>query len=204
MSLIEEKSELRQLIKTKLAALSAEEAAERSLRAAENFISLPEYDRADIVLAFLSMGEEIRTETLIGSALAAGKLVAVPRMERSLEKGRSIVFIPLPRDYRSWPRDRFGIPEPPKSSPALAWEEFASRRTIVATPGLAFDRSGGRLGRGAGYYDRFLASARAAGPLIACGFCYSIQLVDAVPINETDAPVDIVATEDGAIICSAV
>ncbi|HWP69090.1 MAG TPA: 5-formyltetrahydrofolate cyclo-ligase [Rectinemataceae bacterium] len=204
MSLTEEKAEARKRIKALLKAMDLKEAEERSLRATDNFRALPEYVGANIILAFLSMGGEIQTESLIGTALAEGKVVAVPRMESSPEAGHFIVFVPLPRDYRSWPRDRYGIPEPPSNAQELSEEELYSASVIVATPGLAFDRRGGRLGRGKGYYDRFLSGVRAGaarlgGGVFACGFCYAAQLMDEVPRGEGDMTVDLVVTEDGCL-----
>lgn len=202
MSLTEKKTETRKRIKTLLKVMGSDEAEERSLRAADNFRTLPEYLGANIILAFLSMGGEIRTESLIDTALAEGKVVAVPRMEYSPETGHYLVFVPLPRDYHSWPRDRYGIPEPTADIGELPEEKLFSASVIVATPGLAFDRRGGRLGRGKGYYDRFLSGARAdaarlRGSVIACGFCYAAQLVNEVPMGEDDVAVDLVVTEDG-------
>jgi len=204
MSLIEEKAETRKRGKALLKAMSQEEAETRSLRAAGNLRALPEYAGAHIVLAFLSMGEEIRTESLLGSAMEEGKIVAVPRMEHSPGGEPVIVFVRLPRDFRSWPRDRYGIPVPPTEADILSEEELCSDSAIVVTPGLAFDRKGGRLGRGKGYYDRFLSGARAGaarrgGSIIACGFCYAAQIVDEVPMGENDAVVDLVVTEEGRL-----
>lgn len=202
MCSIDPKKELRKLVKATLKAMDPAEAIQRSLRAAEQFRNLPEYEAADVLLAFLSMPGEIGTEALVEAAMADGKVVAVPRMERSPEDGDYIVFIPLPRDYRSWPLDRYGIPEPPADAAALEPRELGAAKTIVATPGLAFDRMGGRLGRGKGYYDRFLSQAREdaaryGGSLLACGLCYAMQIVDEVPTGEDDQRVDIIITEDG-------
>jgi 5-formyltetrahydrofolate cyclo-ligase len=196
------KKSLRKRMKALLAGMGAEDAARLSQRAAGHFRALPGYAMADIVLAFLSMPGEIGTEALVEAAMADGKVVAVPRMERSPGEGDRIVFVPLPRDYRSWPLDRYGIPEPPAEVRALEPRELGAARVIVATPGLAFDRRGGRLGRGKGYYDRFLAGARAdaareGGSLVACGLCFALQLVDEVPTGEGDQRVDLVVTEDG-------
>jgi 5-formyltetrahydrofolate cyclo-ligase len=206
MSLTEEKAEARRRIKSLLGDMRPEEAEERSLRAADHFRVLPEYAGASIVLAFLSMKGEIRTESLVDGALAEGKIVAVPRMESSPEAGEYIVFVPLPHDYHSWPLDRYGIPEPPADLQELPEEELGSASVIVVTPGLAFDRRGYRLGRGKGYYDRFLSSAHAStarlgGSIIACGFCYATQLVDKVPTGEGDQAVDLVVTEEGLHRC---
>ncbi len=204
MTLTEQKAEVRKHIKSILGALSPEESETLSRRASELVCALPEYRSADIVLAFLSMGEEIKTSHLIAKALGDGKLVAVPRMEHSPEEGDYIVFIPLSRDYETWPRDRFGIPTPAKDAKRLTDDELETSRVFVVTPGLAFDREGGRLGRGKGYYDRFLAGVRAkaavrGGSVFACGFCFAAQLADKVPCGEADMRVDAIVTENGKI-----
>lgn len=197
-----EKAGLRKLMKATLRAISPAERGRLSRLAAESFLSLPEYARARILLAFLSMGEELSTASLVDKALAQGKLVAVPRMERSPGEGDYLVFVPLLEDYRAWPRDRFGIPEPPSEAAGLSAEELGAASVLVAVPGLAFDPAGGRLGRGKGYYDRFLAAARAGavrhgGSLFACGLCFAGQIVDQVPTDGRDQALDAVASEDG-------
>ncbi len=67
--------------------------------------------------------------------------------------------------------------------------------TVVIVPMLAFDRSGHRLGYGGGYYDRTLATLRATAPVLALGFAYAAQEVDAVPVEDTDAPLDALVTD---------
>ncbi len=84
--------------------------------------------------------------------------------------------------------------------PRPEWEPLALRggtRILVATPGLAFDRAGNRLGRGKGYYDRFLAGARGAlgRDITAIGLGFSEQLVEEVPHTERDQRLDGVVTE---------
>jgi 5-formyltetrahydrofolate cyclo-ligase len=125
-------------------------------------------------------------------------------MERSAENEPYLVFVPLQADYRDWPRDSFGIPEPPATLEALSESDLGRASVFVVTPGLAFDRSGGRLGRGRGYYDRFLSSARASAArrgasVFACGLCYAAQVLDELPRNEFDVPVDLIVTEEGLI-----
>jgi 5-formyltetrahydrofolate cyclo-ligase len=66
-------------------------------------------------------------------------------------------------------------------------------------PLLAFDGAGHRLGYGAGFYDRTLAGLRARRRVVALGFAYAAQQVDAVPRDATDARLDAVVTEDGTI-----
>ena len=75
------------------------------------------------------------------------------------------------------------------------------RPDIVVAPLLAFTREGGRLGYGGGFYDRTLAQMRQSGPVLAVGFAYGIQEVDAIPLSHVDQPLDWVVTERQAIRC---
>ncbi|EAQ04468.1 5-formyltetrahydrofolate cyclo-ligase family protein [Pseudooceanicola batsensis HTCC2597] len=70
---------------------------------------------------------------------------------------------------------------------------------IVIVPLVAFDRAGGRLGYGGGFYDRTLERLRAEGPVMALGFAYAAQETDALPIEPTDQPLDMIVTEKGVI-----
>ncbi|MBN2875824.1 MAG: 5-formyltetrahydrofolate cyclo-ligase, partial [Spirochaetales bacterium] len=148
---------------------------------------------AVLVLAFLSMPTEIDTSPLIGLCLDAGKRVAVPRID-----GPDIAFVELAGGWQDWPRDRWNIPAPPGSAPTMLVEQIAVTPTLAIVPGLAFDERGGRLGRGKGYYDRFLsavAAARArlgaaASPFHSLGYGCREQLVALVPTGRSDVPLD--------------
>lgn len=201
------KMKLRKTAKAILKSMDAESRDRLSIHAVGNFMALAEYKTAEIILAFLSMREEVQTASLIDQGLNEGKVVAVPRMGFTAEKGDFLEFIPLPADYTTWPLDRFGIPEPPKEARVLSLEELGRSRVAVAVPGLAFDLRGGRMGRGKGYYDRFLSSARAAaatcgGSLVACGLCLESQIVEEVPMGSWDQRVDFLATEAALRIIS--
>jgi 5-formyltetrahydrofolate cyclo-ligase len=188
-----EKARLRAVAKALLAATSLPERARASMRAAVAAQSAQGWQQAELVLAFLSMPTEIDTGPGIEAALAGGKRVAVPRIE-----GGEIAFVELPPEWRSWPRDRWDIPAPPESLTALSYDDIAKVPTLALVPGLAFDRAGGRLGRGKGYYDRFLAGVatargrlgRAAGSFCAVAYGYESQLVELVPMDERDTPLD--------------
>lgn len=164
-----------------------------SARAATAAQSVQGWRPSQLVLAFLSMPTEIDTGPVIEAALANGKRVAVPRIQDG-----EIAFVELPPGWRDWPRDRWNIPAPPASLVALSFEDIATVPTLALVPGLAFDRAGGRLGRGKGYYDRFLAGAAAArgrqgcaaGSFSAVAYGYESQLVELVPMDERDTPLD--------------
>jgi len=70
---------------------------------------------------------------------------------------------------------------------------------IVIVPLLAFDRSGGRLGYGGGFYDRTLQQLRNHHPILAIGFAYTAQEDSALPLVPTDQPLDLIVTEAGVI-----
>ncbi|WP_339772280.1 5-formyltetrahydrofolate cyclo-ligase [uncultured Pseudosulfitobacter sp.] len=70
---------------------------------------------------------------------------------------------------------------------------------IVIVPLVAFDRRGGRLGYGGGFYDRTLQGLRARGPVLAVGFAFAAQEAEALPLEETDQPLDMIVTETGVI-----
>ncbi|MDX2080767.1 MAG: 5-formyltetrahydrofolate cyclo-ligase [Terrimicrobiaceae bacterium] len=114
-----------------------------------------------------------------------GKTVALPRVV-----GEHIDTF-LVRDPEALVSGRFGILEPPPN--AAACFEF----DIILVPGLAFDRSGGRLGRGAGYYDRFLAKT----PGLRVGVCSAVH--PRIPMEEHDVRMDFVVTPDEVIDCRA-
>lgn len=88
-----------------------------------------------------------------------------------------------------------GIREPGPGQAAVAIEELE----VVVVPGLGFTRSGDRLGRGAGFYDRFLA--RLSPGTVTVGLAISAQMRDDLPTEPTDRRVDWLVTEDGAADC---
>ena len=71
---------------------------------------------------------------------------------------------------------------------------------VLIVPLVAFDRAGGRLGYGGGFYDRTLAQLRAAGPITAIGFAYAAQETATVPQEPTDVPLDLIVTEREVIV----
>jgi 5-formyltetrahydrofolate cyclo-ligase len=99
-----------------------------------------------------------------------------------------------------WDIHSYGIKEPPKHYPVI--DPFSWEKGIVlsVTPGLAFDRKGGRLGRGGGYYDRFFN--RCQENLLTLGVCFACQMVDQVPIESHDCPIGGVVTEEGIVPCA--
>lgn len=184
------KAALRRRMAAALDYIGPAERAAAGERAATALKSNAAYGPAALVLAFLSMPAELDTGPALRMAIADGKRVAVPRIE-----GADIEFVELSPGWEDWPRDRWDIPAPPAGAAALDAREMAAGPTVALIPGLAFDEAGRRLGRGKGYYDRFLAriegtSGGAPRRFTALGLCYRAQLVGEVPADSHDRPVD--------------
>ena len=200
------KTEARAWARALLREVSSGDRIARSAAAADRILGMEAFRESSLVLAFLSMPREIDTSIVIRAALRAGKRAAAPRIE-----GGEIAFAYLDESWESLPRDSLGIPTPPGGEP-IALEDLRGRKVFALIPGLLFDRTGGRLGRGKGYYDRFLASVLAtlgtgpagkSGFFVPCGFCYEAQVVPLVPVTERDVRVPLVATEAGLLGPSA-
>lgn len=151
---------------------------------AANVLALPAVADATTVMAFSSFGSEVDTGPIIERLERDGRRVALPRVE-----GRDIVAVSYRSDDRVRPTS-FGAIEP-AGGEKLAPGEI----DVVIVPGLAFDRSGHRVGYGRGFYDRFLDTLRP--DALTVGICFSVQLVDEVPHGQGDRPVDLVMTEHG-------
>ncbi len=181
-----EKTRLRREAIDRRESMAGRAAASRDV--IQRIAALPEWEAAAVVSAFVGVGSEVETVPLIERALAAGKRVAVPWVS-----GRELRLFDL-RDLRDLAPAPFGLLEPARelrADPSRLIEAAAVDLFVV--PGLAFDRAGGRLGHGRGYYDGLLAGARPAAFFVAAAF--ECQLVEAVPMETRDVAVHAIATE---------
>lgn len=160
-----------------------------------NVARLPEFQRADVVLTYLSFGAEVETRGLIRAAWDAGKVVALPWCvpnTRELRWFRITSFDDLVRSS-------FGMEEP-RPDPANEQQLNTGARMLAVVPGLTFDAAGYRLGYGGGFYDTFLSAFLGA----SVGLCREAQFVPDLHeleiIDTNDVPVDIVATEDRVLL----
>lgn len=165
------------------------------------------------LFAYLAFGGEIDASLLIDDAINRGVAVAVPRVLKTGEPrknaSRDLEFREIGSSRGPFARGAYGIPEP-EADAALRWPGSLPESAFplaVLVPALAFDARGNRLGRGAGYYDRFLADLlsrhtreREAGLITLIGACHSFQIVETVPVEEHDIRVDCIACEKGCIV----
>lgn len=152
----------------------------------EKVLGLEAYCRAKLVHTYVSSKEnEVDTRALIGTCLAQGKRVAVPVVMPSAKTmGHALINGLDQLVVGPW-----GLAQP---DPAAArWLPAKAPIDLVVVPGLAFDRRGQRIGRGGGYYDRFLAQVQT----VKIGLCYDELVLDCIPGEPHDVPVDMVVAE---------
>ena len=173
-----DKKELRRQIREQKRAMTEEEIVSRSEKLAQRFLSTEAYRNAKSIYGYLPYNQEVRTVPMLAQAIADGKRVAVPKIY-----GDTMKFLWLD-DLQDVAKSEKGIPEPIADEP-VADDETA----LVLMPGVAFTKNGERIGYGGGYYDRFLA-AEPNHPTIA--LCYEFQMVESLPTEEFDIPVEVV------------
>lgn len=159
---------------------------------ARRVLGLPQWEAAPIVLAYLSVREEVDTRALVASALAAGKRVAAPRVVGPRRLAWYEVGV-----GEAFERSRMGIDEPHERPERLVDVAALGADALALVPGLAFDARGYRLGYGGGFYDAFLHDF--AG--MSVGLCRSAMLLESLAAlgatEPHDLPVGLVVTEMG-------
>lgn len=153
--------------------------------------SLKEFEEAESVMFYLAKKDEVRTEDMIRKAFEIGKKVIVP----SLRLNKSQITPSLLLDYEGELEEgTFGILEPKAGCiRVFPIEEI----DIVLVPGAAFDKTGGRLGFGGGFYDEFLG--RLSSETRRFGLAFELQIVEKLPLTDKDVPVEKIITEKRVI-----
>ena len=173
-----DKKALRRAIREQKRAMTEEEIVSRSEKLGEMFVNTEVYRTAKTLYGYLPYNQEVRTVPMLQQALRDGKKVAVPKIY-----GDTMRFLYLD-DLSQVEKNEMGIPEPVDDTP-VADDPTA----LVLMPGVAFTKKGDRMGYGGGFYDRFLAE-EPNHPTLA--LCYDFQIVDSLPTEEFDIPVDTV------------
>ena len=181
------KKNMRTAMKARLADVSPHDTLHASLSVLAQLESLEQWKRAETVLAFLSMKDELDTTPILKKVLEQGKILAVPKVT-----GEDLVFYRIQDLKKDVAPGAFGILEPVSGLCPVSAETLSEHHSVALVPGLAFDKEKFRLGRGKGFYDRFLASA--VDSLYKIGIGYSFQLVEKVPREPHDKALDLVIT----------
>lgn len=180
------KKELRERILTLLRRQGEKERLAKSAVILRRLFQSPEFECASVVLFYASFDGEVDTFEMMRRAQKLGKRIALPYVVRKQRKMIPTLVESIDRGLETGP---YGIQQP-KESPGTAPVDV-SDIDLVIVPGVAFDRQNNRLGRGQGYYDRFLKKMPARTPLI--GLAFDFQIVDHLPHRQgQDIPVSCV------------
>ena len=176
----EEKREMRREMRRLRAQRDGASALAEGRGMARVLMKTQAWQSASCVMAYAAVRGEPDLTPILQAALAEGKALVLPRCE-----GRRLAACRVTDLSRLRP-EAMGIPEPDGSCP----EEDPAAISLLLIPGLAFDRKGGRLGQGGGFYDRFLPETRG----LRIGVCGGDGLVERVPTEPWDEGVDALLT----------
>lgn len=186
------KAEVRRRLLTSRRTLTPPERREKSRRICATCRDLPAFRDSPIICTYVSFREEVETGELVRGLLAAGRRVAVPAHFHGVD--RPLIF----SEIRSWSEltpNHFGILQPPRESLRIVPTPAIP---VFLVPGSGFDGAGRRLGYGLGFYDRVLADA--APDALKIGLAFELQVLERIPADSHDVPMDLIVTEQRLII----
>ena len=186
-----QKKEFRQILLEKLLALTKEEIRRRSANVERILSNLSIYQRAKVIMGYYPLRGEVDILGMLGKVLGSKK-VCFPVMDLDKKALRVFEVTDLEEGFVKGP---FGVMQPDIGK---AKEVDVREVEVVLVPGLAFDRERNRLGRGAGFYDRFLKRLNPLAKKV--GVAFDFQIVKDLPVHpQLDEKVDLVVSEDGCI-----
>ncbi|MBN2132687.1 MAG: 5-formyltetrahydrofolate cyclo-ligase [Sedimentisphaerales bacterium] len=186
-----EKVELRRHLRKCLLAMPPEEQKEKSRKACRNLVATDQFQKASIVMMYLSLPHEVDTSEAILHAWQLGKTVVVPKISW---QQRHMIPVQINSLETGFSTGVGGLRNPITGVP-MPFEEL----DLIVAPALGFDRRGNRLGRGGSFYDRFFANDELAAS--RCGFAFTEQVVESIPVTDSDEPVDFLVTDEEVIYC---
>lgn len=182
----EKKNSIRQVLRHKKEAMKPEDRLSKSHRICGHLMKI--IRDKETVMVYTSKEKEVNTVPLITELFDRKNPVVVP----IIVKEDISLRLSYLRDFSALVPSTFGVPEPIGSEIPAAAMDIGT----IILPMLGFDRNGGRMGYGAGYYDRFLSKNRT---LRKIGIAFACQEVDSLPVDENDIPMDYIITEDGIV-----
>jgi 5-formyltetrahydrofolate cyclo-ligase len=183
---VRDKDSIRRLVREAVRALTLVDRARYGARITANLWTIPEVKSANTILLYASLPSEAPTELIAAEAGARGIRIVYPRC---LPADRTMTLHAVGADAAPLEPGPHGIREPDPACPVVE----VSGIDVALIPGLAWDRRGVRLGRGAGYYDRLLSTP--GWRALRCGLFFAVQEVPSLPVDPWDVPLDVIITE---------
>ncbi|MBN1898088.1 MAG: 5-formyltetrahydrofolate cyclo-ligase [Spirochaetes bacterium] len=181
----DQKQLLRKEIKVRMEKLSKRERIEKEHQIYRNLFAMAKFKKSVHILSYVSFKNEVDTKYIIQRSIEEGKKVYVPRVDEDTNELKICAlssFKELKKGYR-------GIPEP--INEPVEKEKF----DLILVPGLAFDPNGFRLGRGEGYFDKYLDKVKG----FKVGLGFFLQIVEKIPVEGHDIKMNMIITEKGFI-----
>lgn len=189
MEIFNEKKALRKEILTKRKNLDTAEKENIDEKILDRFFESKYYKEAKKVFIYISYDSEIDTIKIIDKAFKDGKKIYVPRTEFESRVMDAVEITSFDNLIKS----SYGILEPSINTPYINPNEL----DLIVVPGVAFDRKGGRMGYGAGFYDRYFKKINKDNieRITKLALAYDFQVLEEVPMSAQDVPVDYIITE---------
>ncbi len=181
-----DKKQWREKLRASLRRIDERLRAQKSSQACQRLVSTQQFQNSAVIMMYLSLPQEADTSEAILDAWRQGKIVAVPKV---FWEDRHMIPVQINSLESDFLTEVSGLRNPIKSVPVPF-----SDIDLVVTPGLGFDKNGNRLGRGGAYYDRFFANEQLRAQ--RCGFGFSEQVVESLPVTGTDKPMDFLVTDE--------
>jgi len=185
-STCEAKKAIRAALGDRLRGFDEEQIHRKSVEACRRLVETEEFDCAGVLMLFLPLAHEVDASAIALKAWQQDKLVTVPLVRADQ---RRMIPLEIRSLTEAMETDRLGVRTPSVGRPIPV-----DLIDLVIVPGVAFDALGRRLGRGGGYYDRFMSQGdyRAR----SCGLAFDEQRLDEVPTGEHDVAVDMLVTDE--------
>lgn len=178
---------LRQKMIEKRQRTSCDEMATKSEQIKKRLFEQDAFKKSKTVMFYVGKGDEVQTKDMILESMEMGKIVSVPYIKGGSREMHASLLKSFDRDLT---KGEYGILSPKKESYRPI---NASSLDLIIIPGVCFDKNGNRIGRGGGYYDRFLKLV--SKKVILIGLAFDFQIVSSVSYDGKDIPVHIIVTE---------
>ena len=185
------KNQLRKELIKKRKKLLKNVVLKKSNQIKKRLYDMNDFKHSSTILFYVSYDNEVFTHDMIKECLSIGKKVIVPISDK---KNRRLILSKL-NDWADLQPGSYGILEPIKKH---ILEVSIENIDLIIVPGVGFDIKGRRIGHGKGYYDNLLRDSKNA---LHIGFAFEFQIIDKVPVDIHDIPVDKIITEERIINC---
>ena len=184
------KSSLRKELIKNRKKISKNQILEKSELIKNRLFEMNKFQQASSILFYVSYDNEVYTHDMIKESMALGKNVIVPKSDK---KNRKLILSKL-ENWEDLVKGAYGILEPKKIN-----QISIDKIDLIIVPGVGFDGQGRRIGHGKGYYDNLLSNSKNA---LHIGLAFEFQIVEEIPTEAHDIPMQRIVTEKRVINCS--